>query len=162
MKASSLVDIGQEGEGDRVDNQERHPQVISIQVQGPGTSNFCFSIGIRHLEQFDRNIYGWYKSVKLTQLKGSRQKLFCMKIKLPDIVQDDYHVGGRQDEDLAVPRTLPIADLLWGHEAPDVGPSSSFPHTNCRLVTKAHRHLQNAKANNVTISSDIDMQKNHL
>ena len=43
-----------------------------------------------------------------------------MKIKLPDIVQDDYHVGGRQDQDLAVPRTLPIADLLWGHEAPDV------------------------------------------
>ena len=53
MKASSLVDIGQEGEGDRVDNQERNPQVISIQVQGPGTSNFCFSIGIKHLEQFE-------------------------------------------------------------------------------------------------------------
>ena len=28
MKASSLVDIGQEGEGDRVDNQERNPQVF--------------------------------------------------------------------------------------------------------------------------------------
>ena len=34
MKASSLVDIGQEGEGDRVDNKERNPQVIGIQVQG--------------------------------------------------------------------------------------------------------------------------------
>ena len=34
MKASSLVDIGQEGEGNRVDNQERNPQVIGIQVQG--------------------------------------------------------------------------------------------------------------------------------
>ena len=29
-----------------------------------------------------------------------------MKIKLPDIVQDDYRVGSRQDEDFAVPRTL--------------------------------------------------------
>ena len=29
-----------------------------------------------------------------------------MKIKLPDIVLDDYRVGSRQDEDLAVPKTL--------------------------------------------------------
>ena len=80
MKASSLVDIGQEGEGDRVDNQERNPQVISIQVQGPGTSNFCFSIGIKHLKQFvlDQSL-----AKKLYyQLKAVFQKLWKKKIRL--------------------------------------------------------------------------------
>ena len=51
MKASSLVDMGQEGEGNRVDNQERNPQKIGIQVQGLlvtwNIRFMAFRIGIR-------------------------------------------------------------------------------------------------------------------
>ena len=74
MKASSLVDIGQEGEGNRVDNQERNPQVIGIQVQGLlvtwNIRFMAFRIGIRHFELFElKNLRVVDKPVKLLQLQ---------------------------------------------------------------------------------------------
>lgn len=74
MKASSLVDIGQEGEGDRVDNKERNPQVIGIQVQGllvTWNKRFmAFRIGIRHFELFElKHLRVFDKPVKLLQLQ---------------------------------------------------------------------------------------------
>ena len=74
MKASSLVDIGQEGEGNRVDNQERNPQKIGIQVQGLlvtwNIRFMAFRIGIRHFELFElKNLRVVDKPVKLLQLQ---------------------------------------------------------------------------------------------
>ena len=68
------MDIGQEGEGNRVDNQERNPQKIGIQVQGLlvtwNIRFMAFRIGIRHLELFElKNLKVADKPVKLLQLQ---------------------------------------------------------------------------------------------
>lgn len=54
--------------------------------------------------------------------------------KLPDIVQDNYHVGGRQGEDHADPR--PLQTDLRGGEAPDVGPGSHSYEAPCLWIHK--------------------------
>ena len=60
---------------------------------------------------------------------------------VPDRVQEDDLVAGRQSEDLAVLGHLHAANLLRGVEAPDLIPSGGVPHPDRLVIAAAHQGL---------------------
>ena len=68
-----------------------------------------------------------------------------LSTELPDRVEEDDLVAGRQGEDLAVPGHLHAANLVRGGEAPDLGPGGGVPHPHLVIFTP-RRHACSVSA----------------